>query len=238
MGRPVKRRCRVCAGPRISTSFWPRPKAPGGRCAPAACRSAPLRRPRAGRSAAPARSRPRWRRRAPSRWWDAVSAPPAEAPASPRSPDRPWGRPAAARISRRSMPEQKPGPSPRTTTTRTSGFASSVVEVRRPAPSAWRGSWRCAGPAVHGQCRDAVVDLQSKLFGHATPSIVWSWGGAAAAPPPDPPTHLVSSSVQGIGHRRRCRAMTMRCTSDGPSPMRRTRASRYQRSRGNSFETP
>ena len=34
------------------------------------------------------------------------------------------------------------------------------------------------------------------------------------------------------------RAMTMRCTSEGPSPMRRTRASRYQRSSGNSFDTP
>ena len=38
--------------------------------------------------------------------------------------------------------------------------------------------------------------------------------------------------------RKSWRAMTMRCTSDGPSPMRRTRASRYQRSSGNSFDTP
>src|SRR5262249_11692518 len=38
--------------------------------------------------------------------------------------------------------------------------------------------------------------------------------------------------------RKSERAMTMRCTSDGPSPMRRTRASRYQRSSGNSFDTP
>ena len=39
-------------------------------------------------------------------------------------------------------------------------------------------------------------------------------------------------------YRKRDRAMTMRCTSDGPSPMRRTRASRYQRSSGNSLDTP
>src|SRR5439155_10429497 len=39
-------------------------------------------------------------------------------------------------------------------------------------------------------------------------------------------------------HRKSERAMTMRCTSEGPSPMRRTRASRYQRSSGNSLETP
>ena len=30
----------------------------------------------------------------------------------------------------------------------------------------------------------------------------------------------------------------MRCTSDGPSPMRLMRSSRYQRSSGSSFETP
>src|SRR5207245_986753 len=39
-------------------------------------------------------------------------------------------------------------------------------------------------------------------------------------------------------HRNSARAMTMRCTSEGPSPMRRTRASRYQRSSGNSLDTP
>src|SRR3990172_6075573 len=53
---------------------------------------------------------------------------------------------------------------------------------------------------------------------------------------------LAQLEVEG-GHgassyRKRDRAMTMRCTSDGPSPMRRTRASRYQRSRGNSLLTP
>src|SRR5437867_1474020 len=42
-----------------------------------------------------------------------------------------------------------------------------------------------------------------------------------------------------VGHQRNSeRAITMRWTSDGPSPMRRTRASRYQRSSGNSFDTP
>src|SRR5262249_24017531 len=34
-------------------------------------------------------------------------------------------------------------------------------------------------------------------------------------------------------YRNNARSITMRCTSDGPSPIRRTRASRYQRSRGN-----
>ncbi len=37
-----------------------------------------------------------------------------------------------------------------------------------------------------------------------------------------------------VPHLNNARAITIRCTSDGPSPMRRTRASRYQGSRENS----
>src|SRR4030095_14420585 len=64
--------------------------------------------------------------------------------------------------------------------------------------------------AVQRDGRDAVGGRVQDLVGHGVPP----------------------------GQRKSERAITMRWTSDGPSPMRRTRASRYQRSSGNSFDTP
>jgi len=50
--------------------------------------------------------------------------------------------------------------------------------------------------------------------------------------------HDLRDPAGSRSYLNKLRAITMRCTSDGPSPMRRTRASRYQRSSGNSFDTP
>src|SRR6266480_3549647 len=61
--------------------------------------------------------------------------------------------------------------------------------------------------------------------------------------PPSPPSRRGYAPcyliIEGRGDQRRsARAITIRCTSEGPSPIRRTRASRYQRSSGNSLATP
>src|SRR6185436_4022487 len=126
MGRPVKRRWRVCAGPRISTSFWP---SANGTRRPMRASGMPKRAPSAAtrRSQCSASSQP-----------PAIASPCTMAMVGCRERSTRWstcvtplsGSPLGSscrwRISRRSMPEQKPGPSPRTTTTRTSGFLSSA----------------------------------------------------------------------------------------------------------------
>src|SRR6266851_4891900 len=124
IGWPVNMRWRVWAGPMISTSFCPRTK---GTTRPIRASGIPKR----ATSDATRRSQ-----------WSASSQPPAMA--SPwtmamvgcfdrstrpsTSMTLPSGSPWAPRrssISLRSMPEQKAGPAPRTTTTRTSRLASS-----------------------------------------------------------------------------------------------------------------
>src|SRR5262245_15845504 len=131
MGWPVKSRCRVWAGPMISTSFWPSRK---GTTSPMRARGMPNR----ATSAATRRSQ-----------WRASSQPPAMASPctmamvgwrerstrpstsmTPFSGSALWAPPRAS-ISLRSMPEQKAGPAPRTTTTRTSRLASSASKRSR-----------------------------------------------------------------------------------------------------------
>src|SRR5262249_32993186 len=88
--------------------------------------------------------------------------------------------------------------------------AVEVVEAGAQVPEQGQAHGVALLGAVEGDGGDAVLDAAEDLLGHG-------------------PLPSARSSE---------RAMTMRCTSDGPSPMRRTRASRYQRSSGNSFDTP
>src|SRR5215467_6825639 len=131
IGWPVKSRCRVWAGPMISTSFWPSRK---GTTRPMRASGMPKR----ATSAATRRSQ-----------WRASSQPPAMAspctiamvgwrerstrPSTSMTPGSGSAlcAPPRASISLRSIPEQKAGPAPRTTTTRTSRLASSVSKRSR-----------------------------------------------------------------------------------------------------------
>src|SRR5215813_5170482 len=144
IGWPVKSRCRVWAGPMISTSFCPSRK---GTTSPMRASGMPKR----ATSAATRRSQ-----------CSASSQPPAMASPctmaamvgqrerstrpstsmTPFSGSALWAPPRAS-ISLRSMPEQKAGPAPRITTTRTSRLASSASkrspsEARRAAFMALR----------------------------------------------------------------------------------------------------
>ena len=65
---------------------------------------------------------------------------------------------------------------------------------------------------VHGEGGDTRFDLQYELVGHATPFDCWSWGERGPLLPQTPPPRVMRCPI----HRSSCRAITMRCTSDGP----------------------
>src|SRR5688500_4250264 len=91
------------------------------------------------------------------------------------------------------MPEQKAGPSPRITTTRTSGFLSSAsICSTSPLSMARFIALRRSGRfMVSVAIPPSMCKRSSSVM--RRPLIDWSRGGARAAPPPDPPTHFVSS---------------------------------------------
>jgi hypothetical protein len=91
----------------------------------------------------------------------------------------------------------------------------------------------CYGRLGDGQhrCR-AVIEAGRPIV--VSMALIADRPTPAAGPCEQGEKGLVGARAQ----RKSERAMTMRCTSDGPSPIRRTRASRYHRSSGNSFDTP
>src|SRR6266481_3855023 len=136
IGWPVNMRWRVWAGPMISTSFCPRTK---GTTRPIRASGMPKR----ATSAATRRSQCSASSQPPamaSPWTMAIVACRERSTRPSTSMTPPSGSPWAPRrssISLRSMPEQKAGPAPRTTTTRTSRLASrSSKRSRREASSA------------------------------------------------------------------------------------------------------
>src|SRR5919197_195897 len=129
MSRPVNSSCRVCAGPMISTSFWPsgngtiRPMRASGM--PMRAVSAITRRSQCSASShPPAMASPCTRAMVGWRERSTRCSTPTTSPSGSRAPPR-------DSMSLRSMPEQNALPAPRTTTTRTSRRVSRSSKAER-----------------------------------------------------------------------------------------------------------